>query len=115
MTASDGITAEQARQQMAADRKADRDREAACRLAFLVYGDAYPGEDGEPVPHATVCVCAPACSRNYDPLPYPEAEPKDKRLYEGTAIGALYGIAGGEHLLGALAGWNLIPRSERYE
>lgn len=49
----------------------------------------------------------------YDPLPYPEAVPADPRMYEGTGIGALYGIPGSEHFLAELGDWTLgkEPRS----
>lgn len=107
-----GTTREDAR--AAADREhaEQRAREAACRLDFLVYGVDGDEEHG---PHAERCICSPKCSRNYDPLPYPEAEPVDLRLYEGTAIGALYGHGSLAPWAGRLAGWNLTPRSERYE
>ncbi len=43
----------------------------------------------------------------YDPLPYPEAEPADVRLYEGTGIGFLYGVEGCEHFATELGDWTL--------
>lgn len=43
----------------------------------------------------------------YDPRPYPEAEPTDQALYEGTGIGALYGFPGSEHYLAELGDWTL--------
>lgn len=49
---------------------------------------------------------AMAAQRIYDPRPYPEAEPHDLTLYEGTGIGALYDVPGCEHLL-ALGDWTL--------
>lgn len=127
-----GLTALQAREAVAKEHAERRNREAACRLNFLVHGDTFIDEDGEPTAHATVCVCSPTCSRDYDPLPYPEAEPADAKLYDGTAIGAMYGLTpptkrrtwqdddgnpvmAESNLLVGLAGWNLIPRSERYE
>ena len=42
----------------------------------------------------------------YDPRPYPEAEPTDLLMYQGTGIGALYGVPGCEHLL-ELGDWTL--------
>lgn len=115
MSAEVGITAAQARQQARAEHEARAAAEQTCRLNFLVYGDAFPGDDGQPMAHAAICVCSPACSRDYDPLPYPEAEPVDAKLYAGTAIGALYGLGMTPHHAASLAGWNLTPRSERYE
>jgi hypothetical protein len=87
-----------------------RNDEANDALDFLFLGDA----DGR---HAAKCVHALAggepCSRSYDPLPYPEAEPADARLYEGTGIAALYGLPGGEAHAWQLAGWTLAPRATR--
>lgn len=102
---------DEARARHAGEVRKRRNLEAACALDFLVYGD-----DEKRGPHAERCVHASAgldpCSRYYDPLPYPEAAP-EPGLYEGTGIGALYGVPGGEHLLGQMAGWNLNPRSTR--
>lgn len=114
-----GITREQARQQADHDIRARREREAACRLDFRVYGD---GEQGfvlghavQPVAHAERCVCSPPCSFTYDPMPYAEAEPADLRLYEGTDIAALYQAPTSPRVTAALRGWTLTPRSDRYE
>lgn len=94
---------------------ARRNAEANDALDFRFLGD----EDGR---HAAKCVHAlaggVACTRNYDPLEAPD----DTRLYEGTGIGALYGL-GDEvtttlhtenghvtvtrSLVPELAGWNL--------
>jgi len=49
----------------------------------------------------------------YDPLPYREALPLDPRMYEGTGIGALYGLPGCDHFLAELGDWRLVPRSSR--
>jgi hypothetical protein len=43
----------------------------------------------------------------YDPMPYPEAEPLDARMYEGTGIGYLYGVEGCEHFAAELGDWTL--------
>jgi hypothetical protein len=104
------MSAELARAKRAADVAARRNAEAACALDFLVYGD-----DEERGCHSARCVHGPLdpCSRSYDPLPYPEAEPADQALYEGTGIGALYGVPGCEGHEWQLAGWNLTPRSTR--
>ena len=89
----------EARARQAADVARRRNAEANDALDFLVYGD----EDGR---HSAKCINEPTCSRDYDPLPYPEAAP-DPALYEGTAIAALYGLPGGERHAWQLAGWNV--------
>lgn len=110
------MTSAEARAQHAAAASARRNAEAACALDFLVYGDGSPamfmGHTVVGVTHAERCVFGPAkaCSRTYDPMPYAEAEPADTRLYEGTAIGALYGMPGPE-LAPLLEGWEIAPRS----
>lgn len=43
----------------------------------------------------------------YDPMPYPEAEPHDPTLYEGTGVGALYGLPGCEPFLAELGDWRI--------
>lgn len=50
--------------------------------------------------------CQP-CSRDYDPMPYPEAAPEPAREYAGTGVGALYGLPGTEQHLWQLAGWSV--------
>lgn len=89
-----------------------RERERACALDFIYHGNL----DGR---HDKRCVHAEPCSRNYQPRPYPEAEPVDLKEYEGTGIGLLYG-AGPDYLdsdarrmLLTLAGWNLTGPPER--
>lgn len=95
---------------------ARRNAEANDAMDFLFLGD----EDGR---HAEKCIHAVPCSRTYDPMPYPEAEPHDSRMYEGTGLGALYGLGDERALAMAdeegdliivtrslvteLAGWNL--------
>lgn len=108
---ANGLTREKARQLRALEVEERRNREAACALEFLVYGDTFDLEDGEPTAHSARCVCTPTCSRDYDPMPYDEAEPVDARLYEGTAIGALYGLPGSEDVVLSLEGWELKPRT----
>lgn len=109
MSASDAITF--------GDQRARRAAEQACALDFLVYGDGEPGtflgHRVQGVTHAERCVHGPsrACSRTYDPMPYDEAEPVDARLYEGTGIGALYGLPGSEDVVLELEGWELVPRT----
>lgn len=94
-----------------------RAAEAACVLDFLVYGDGEPttflGHRVQGVTHAERCVFGPrnACSRRYDPMPYDEAVPVDLKLYEGTRIGALYGLPGCEDVILELEGWELAPRT----
>lgn len=98
----------------AAEAAHNRDRAAACALDFRVYGDGQPsdflGHPVTPVRHAERCVCSPACSFDYDPWPYAEAEP-DLSLYEGTGIAALYGLPGGEAHAHLLNGWNVRKES----
>lgn len=78
-----------------------RAKEQAGAWEFLTTGNTeLPSPDDEP------------WSRNYDPLPYPEALPDELRMYEGTGIGALYGLPGSEVLAWQLAGWNLTPRGK---
>jgi hypothetical protein len=77
-----------------------REKEANDALDFLFLGN----EDGR---HDARCVHAVPCSRDYDPVPYPEATPTDVRMYEDTGIGALYGLPGGEAHAWQLAGWNV--------
>jgi hypothetical protein len=50
---------------------------------------------------------AAAVDHVYDPNFYPDSEPYDTAFYEGTGIGALYGVPGSEHLLPALGDWRL--------
>lgn len=93
------LTAADARVQHVYELEARRGREAACALDFLVYGDGesgtFLGHRVQGVTHAERCVFGArhACARTYDPMPYDEAEPVDLRMYEGTAIGALYGLS----------------------
>lgn len=81
-----------------------RSREQDDALDFLVYGD----EDGR---HSDTCVHSEPCAREYDPLPYREAEPAEPAMYAGTGIGVLYGLPGSDAFAWQLAGWNLVPRS----
>jgi hypothetical protein len=116
---AEGLTASQARAQLDHAHASRRNAEAACALDFLVYGegDSTPTESPwgsvVPVTHADRCVYgeAHACSRTYDPMPYDEAEPVDLRMYEGTSIGALYGLNGDTPERLELEGWTLAPRS----
>lgn len=132
---SEGLTRTQLRAQLDHEHASRRNSEAACALDFLVYGE---GDDAPttspwgsvvPVTHADRCVFgrAHACSRTYDPMPYDEAEPVDLRMYEGTSIGALYGLGPDESVrtwldddgnavtvvrpLINLEGWELRPRT----
>jgi hypothetical protein len=112
------LTSGDARAQHAHELQGRRASEAACALDFLVYGDGdgptmTPWGSSVPVAHAERCIHGPraACSRTYDPVPYDEAEPVDARLYEGTSIGALYGLPGSEGIVLELEGWELAPRT----
>lgn len=104
------LPSEVLRRRNATDVAARRNAEAACALDFLVYAD-----DGPRGPHAPRCdhtlAGRDACARVYDPQPYPEAVPD--AAYEGTGIGALYGLPGCESHAWRLDGWNLDPRSTR--
>jgi hypothetical protein len=93
------VTPAEARYKRAARLVGLRAAERACAIDFLRHGD----ERGI---HAKRCVFgeADACSRDYDPYPTAEATP-DPRMYEGTAIGALYGF--GTTAAWQLAGWNV--------
>jgi hypothetical protein len=90
------MTRDQARKQRAEAVARRRHAEALCAWDFLTNADLR----GE---HAKRCVRPGGvlCSRDYDPGPKPE----DERLYEGAALGTLWGL----NDLGAwqLAGWNL--------
>jgi hypothetical protein len=87
-----------------------RNAEANDALDFLFLGD----EHGR---HAKRCVHALSgrepCSRTYDPRPHRQAGPDEPRFYEGTGVGALYGLPNTECHLWQLAGWNIVPRSSR--
>lgn len=99
-----------------------REREVACALDFIYEGNLT--RDGE-LPrdarnrlapakgrHGQRCVHDTPCGRDYQPMPYPEAEPSGD-FYEGTGIGLLYGLAGPAELAADLAGWNLTGPTER--
>lgn len=84
------------------------EEQRACAFDFLVNGD----ERGL---HAKRCVWPkyglPACSREYDPGPAPE----DTKLYEGTTLGALWGLNPQPEgvvatMNAARTGWNIKPR-----
>lgn len=125
---SDALAPEAIRARVAADNANRRNAEANDALNFqfgldvVIVGEVvddegnlvHPGRaihDPEKCLHA-LSASGP-CSREYDPLPYPEAEPHDGSLYEGTGIAALYGLPGGERHAYNLAGWTLVPRSTR--
>lgn len=83
-----------------------RAAERADARDYLVHGD----EAG----HRNVCIHALAgdapCARDYDPLPaplYSEARPTPSHWYDGTGVGALYGLPNTERHLWQLAGWNV--------
>ena len=100
------MTPQEARAQRLVAAVNRRRDEAACAWDFLRWGDSR----GE---HAKRCIFGEkhACSREYDPRPGPEATPVDKRMYEDTGIGALYGW--GTTSLWQTAGWNVKHRSRR--
>jgi hypothetical protein len=98
------VTSAEARHRRALAAERRRQDEALCARDFLTWGDTRGS-------HAKFCVFGAddPCSRTYDPWPYPEAEP-DPSLYEGTGIGALYGLPGSEVHAWQLAGWNLTTQ-----
>jgi hypothetical protein len=52
-------------------------------------------------------------SRDYNPLPYPEAKPRGEHridMFIGTGVGTIYGLMESEHLIWMLAGWNITSR-----
>lgn len=57
------------------------------------------------------CMHAIPCSRDYDPLPYPEALPTPEKEYAGTGIGFLYGLNEAPAYAAELAGWNVRSAS----
>lgn len=82
-----------------------REREKADALDYLFHGDP----EGR---HTKRCIHAVPCSREYNPMPYPEAA-VDPRMYEGTGVGLLYGLDGPRFLLLETAGWSLGGKTER--
>lgn len=92
---------EKGREQNAKRAAKARADEALCARDFLTWGDTRGV-------HAKFCVHGEAdpCSRSYDPGPTPE----DEAMYEGTGIGALYGMDGSEKFAWQLAGWNLATQ-----
>jgi len=88
-----------------------RDRENACAIDFVVYGNP----EGRHEDYATKLGVKPF-TRDYQPLPYPEALPFPEADYEGTGIGLLYDLTDPNDprvrpQLLEMAGWSLIgPR-----
>ena len=66
---------------------------------------------GDETLHPEECIFGESCSRLYDPLPVREALPPDLRMYEGTGIGALYGLRDSEGFAWELAGWTVERRN----
>ena len=60
-------------------------------------------EEAERAARAEAAVLAAAADHVYDPGP----EPDDPSLYEGTGIGALYGLPGSERFLAELGDWTI--------
>ena len=100
------MTPQEARAQRLIAALDQRRDERACARDFLTRGDT----EGF---HAKRCVFGvnDPCQREYDPRPVLEATPDDRRMYEGTGIGTLYGWSTRESW--QLAGWNLTQRRRR--
>lgn len=77
-----------------------RRQQMACAWRYLTEGE----------PHEKCVFHADPCSREYDPRPTREAFPEDIKLYEGTAIGYLYGFINTEQHAWQTAGWNIKRR-----
>lgn len=104
------MNATEAREQRAKALARRREDERLCALDFLTWGDQHGS-------HAKRCVHAdtstPTCSFDYNPGPVPD----DEKLYQGTALGALWSqpstSEGAVALLAALrAGWNITRRKD---
>ena len=91
------MTRDEARRQRAAEITRQRGDAALCAWDFLTR----PGHENRCVKPGGVL-----CSRDYDPGPKPE----DERLYEGSALGALWGM--NEIAVWQLAGWNVRRRRD---
>lgn len=98
------------------DAQARRDDQQRASWKFLTTGQStkpnpcigVADEEGKPIPNKISPDGKEARScRVYNPMPYSEARPKNIDMYEGTGIGFLYRIMGGEHLAWTLAGWNI--------
>lgn len=93
------MTRTEARAQRADAVARRRDAEALCAWDYLTNGDTRGV-------HAERCVrpAGVVCSREYDPGPVPE----DERLYEGAALGTLWGL--NSVAAWQLAGWDITRR-----
>ena len=94
------MTREQARAQRAERVAKRRLDEARCAWDFLVHGDLRGVHEDRCVRPGGV-----SCSRDYDPGPKPE----DERLYEGAALGTLWGL--NDIAAWQLAGWTITRRA----
>jgi hypothetical protein len=97
------MTPLEARAQRAKAHERQRNDARLCALDFLTWGDMQ-GVHAKRCVHAGTAV--PVCSRDYNPGPVPE----DERLYEGSALGVLWGLNEAEAW--QLAGWNITRRKE---
>ena len=86
---------DQARRQRAVAAENRDHRAALCAWDFLTRPD-----------HESRCIRPRGvlCSRDYDPGPVPD----DERLYEGAALGTLWGL--NDFAVWQLAGWNITRR-----
>lgn len=71
----------------------ERHERRLCAFRFLTEAD-----------HDEVCTLSPTCSRTYGP----GAHPDDLGMYEGTGIGAIYGLEMRADHAADLAGWTVV-------
>lgn len=91
------MTRTEARAQRAEDAAKRRNADALCAWDFLTHGvDGHEARCRRPG--------GVVCSREYDPGPVPE----DERLYEGAALGTLWGL--NTTAVWQLAGWDVKTR-----
>jgi hypothetical protein len=100
------MTPQEARRLRLVDAVNKRNAQRACAADFLRRGDTVGV-------HAKRCVfgAKDPCRREYDPCPVPEATPDDRRMFERTGIGTIYGWNSSQAW--QLAGWNITRRKRR--
>ncbi len=102
------MNADEQANQRTYDRSREKRFESVARRRDLERNDAVSYLLSEHPQHLTRCLFVldglPCCSRTYDPGPI---SPEEEAFYEGTPIGALYGLAGSERFAADLAGWTI--------